>query len=142
MTKFLAPLCACLALAAIAAGCGSSSNKSSSSGGGGATSTTKQKQPAKAGGGTAAKTITVSLKNIAFNPSNVTVPVGGTVKWVNDDSVGHDVTKQGGPGPNFKSGSAGGLSNGATFSETFKTAGTIKYRCTIHPGMTGTVTVK
>src|SRR4051812_843629 len=135
MTRFLAPLCAVLALGVIAAGCGSSNDNS---GGGGSTSSPKKNAPAsKTGGG--AKTADVSMKNIQFSPATVSVPVGGTVKWTNDESVGHDVT-----GSGFKSGSPGGMSQGQSFSHTFKKAGTYKYVCTIHKasGMTGTVTVK
>jgi plastocyanin len=55
--------------------------------------------------------------------------------------VNHDVTKVSGPGPNFSSGS-GNLASGNTYKVTFDTAGTIKYQCTVHPGMTGTIVVK
>ena len=82
------------------------------------------------------------MKNIQFSPKTVTISKGGSVKWTNDDSVGHDVTQKGGPGPSFRSGSAGGLSQGASFKHTFTTAGTFKYVCTVHPGMEGTVVVK
>ena len=81
------------------------------------------------------------MKNIAFNPKTVTVSKGGTVVWTNDDSVNHDVTKSSGPGPNFASGT-GNMSSGSTYKQTFNTPGTIQYRCTIHPGMTGTIVVK
>jgi plastocyanin len=63
------------------------------------------------------------------------------VEWTNDDSVNHDVTKQTGPGPQFSSGS-GDLGSGATYRVTFKAPGTVKYQCTVHPGMTGTIVVK
>jgi len=82
------------------------------------------------------------MKDIAFKPASVTVKKGGTVKWTNDDSVGHDVTEESGPGPKFKSGSAGGLQGGDTFQQKFDAAGTVKYVCTVHPNMKGTVTVK
>jgi plastocyanin len=124
-----------LALAIIAAGCG---------GGGGGNTTPTATAPAAtapssaAGGGAAVK---VSMKNIAFNPKTVTVSKGGTVEWTNDDSVNHDVTKKGGPGPDFSSGK-GNLASGATYKQTFNTPGTIQYVCTIHPGMTGTIVVK
>ncbi|HKF79735.1 MAG TPA: plastocyanin/azurin family copper-binding protein [Thermoleophilaceae bacterium] len=136
MTKFLAPLCACLALALVTAGCGGGDDNGGGGGGGGGAKS-EQKQPAGGGGGTTAKSASVAMKNIQFNPKSVTVSKGGSVKWTNDDSVGHDVT-----GSDFKSGSAGGLSGGDTFSHTFNKAGTYKYRCTVHPGMEGTVTVK
>jgi len=133
MTKLAATLCACLALGLVAAGCGGGSDDN----GGGSSKTSEQKQPASGGGGTKAKTADVALQNIQFNPKIVTVPTGGSVKWTNDDTVGHDVT-----GSGFKSGSRGGLSNGDTFSHTFDKSGTFKYRCTVHPGMEGTVIVK
>lgn len=137
MNKWLAVLFSALALGLVAAGCGSSDNKSSSSGG---SSSTKKKAPAASTGG--GKTAAVQMKNIAFSPTAVTVAKGGTVKWTNEDTVGHDVTKKSGPGPKFKSGAAGGLQKGDTFQEKFTTAGTVHYVCTVHPNMQATVTVK
>jgi plastocyanin len=53
------------------------------------------------------------------------------------------VTKTGGPGADFKSGAPGSMAQGDTFSQTFKTPGTIEYVCMVHaPGMAGTITVK
>jgi plastocyanin len=136
MKKTFVVLCA-LALGLVAAGCGSSD-----SGGGSSSSSSSSKQKAPPSGGGGGKTASVSLKNIAFNPTSVTVAKGGTVKWTNDDSVGHDVTKKSGPGPKFSSGPAGGMQNGDTFQQKFTTAGTIHYVCTVHPNMKATVTVK
>src|SRR3954454_8394049 len=127
MTKrWLALLLGCLALALVAAGCGGDDDNGG--GGGGA----QQQAPAATSGGG-----DVTMKDIKFNPSTVDVKVGDTVTWTNDDSVGHDVT-----GDGFKSGSAGGLQNGDTFKHKFAKAGTFKYQCTVHPGMTGEVVVK
>jgi plastocyanin len=124
-----------VAAALLAAGCGSS--------GGGSTSSTSTPAPAPStSGGQATTGVTnVVMKNIQFSPKTVTVKKGTTVEWTNNDSVNHDVTKMTGPGPNFSSGS-GNLGAGDTYKVTFKTAGTIKYQCTIHPGMTGTIVVK
>jgi plastocyanin len=36
---------------------------------------------------------------------------------------------------------SGSLATDATFSQTFDAAGTFAYHCTIHPSMTGTITV-
>ena len=80
------------------------------------------------------------MKSIQFTPKTVTVKKGATVEWANDDSVNHDVTKTSGPGANFSSGK-GAIGSGDTYEVTFKTAGTIEYRCTIHPGMTGKIVV-
>lgn len=133
MTKLAATLCALLALGLLAVGCGGSDN-----GGGGNDSAKTTEQPKAGGsGGTAAKTASVTMKDIQFNPKTVSVTAGGTVKWTNDDSVGHDVTAS-----SFKSGAAGGITGGSSFSHKFAKAGTFTYRCTVHPGMEGTVTVK
>jgi plastocyanin len=133
MKKSAALLCSALALGLVAAGCGGDDDDDS--GGGEA----KKAEPAgEAKGGTAE----VRMKNTQFEPKSVSVKRGGTVQWTNDDSVGHDVTKAGGPGPQFKSGSPGGLSKGDGYKRSFSTPGEVKYECTVHPGMEGTVTVK
>jgi plastocyanin len=81
------------------------------------------------------------MKNIQFSPKALTVSKGTTVTWTNEDSVNHDVTKTSGPGPKFASGT-GNIGSGGTYKMTFNTPGTIQYRCTIHPGMAGTIVVK
>lgn len=88
--------------------------------------------PEPASGGTE-----VSMKDIQFQPGELEVKAGDTVTWVNDDSVGHDVTAD-----NFSSGDPGGLQGGDTYEHTFDKAGTFDYVCKVHPGMEGTVTVK
>lgn len=77
----------------------------------------------------------VTIANFAFGPSAITVAVGTTVTWTNSDTAGHTVTADDG---SFKSGTLG---TGATFTQTFATAGTFAYHCSIHKSMTGTVTV-
>jgi plastocyanin len=126
MTRILLALCAVVALAA--AGCGSSNSGSTSSG---SSSSASTGAASSSGGGVAIK-----MQNIAFDPKAVTVKVGQKVTWTNDDSVDHNVTSQ--SGETIKSDNFG---KGATFSFTPKKAGTIKYVCTIHPGMTATLTV-
>jgi plastocyanin len=145
---WLALLCTCLALGLVATGCGGDDNDDSSSADSGATTSEKQ-PPADTGGGSGsggatsgAKGKTVVMKDISFKPETVTVPKGGTVTWTNDDSVGHDVTKAGGPGPSWKSGDPGGLNGGDTYKQKFTAPGTVKYVCSVHPGMEGTVVVK
>jgi plastocyanin len=78
----------------------------------------------------------VEISDNAFSPSALTVPVGSTVTWKNDDPYAHTVTMQGTNG--FDSGNLG---SGKTFSETFTTPGTYTYSCSIHPSMIGTITV-
>ena len=135
---------ALLALALVAAGCGGDDDDNGGDSGSAATTTEKPAETTGggSGGAEAGANAKVSMKDIAFNPSNVTVSKGGSVTWTNDDSVGHDVTKESGPGPDFKSGDPGGIAPGSDFTQKFDTAGSIKYVCTVHPGMEGTVTVK
>jgi plastocyanin len=134
--KRLYSVAACLALGgALVAGCGSSSSSSSNSNSNStpaAAPATSTPAAAPAGGGTLA----VSMKNIQFVPKSITAKVGQTVKWTNDDSVDHNVTAT--SGETFKSNTFG---QGATFSQKLAKAGTIKYVCTIHPGMEGTIVV-
>jgi len=74
------------------------------------------------------------LTTSAYSPSPVTVAVGGSVTWSNNDNIAHTST-----GPNWNSGS---INPGGKFTTTFSAPGTFTYHCTIHPGMTGTVTVQ
>jgi len=77
----------------------------------------------------------VWIQDMAFNPSTITISAGTTLKWTNKDAVTHDVTSTTG------SFGSGPLNNGDTFSYTFSSSGTYTYYCTIHPSMTGSVTV-
>jgi plastocyanin len=77
----------------------------------------------------------VSIAAFSFQPAAITVAVGTTVTWTNNDSAGHTVAADDG---SFKSDT---LAAGATFSQTFAAAGTFAYHCSIHSSMTGTVTV-
>ena len=84
----------------------------------------------------APSSVTVSIKNFAFNPPTLTVKVGTKVTWINNDSVPHTVTSD--SGSELASST---LSTGATYSHTFNTAGSFPYHCSIHTTMHGTVTV-
>ena len=129
MRRIVPALCAVVALAA--AGCGSSNSSSTSSGSSSSASTSTAAASSSGGG------VAIKMQNIAFDPKAVTVKVGQKVTWTNDDSVDHNVTSQ--SGESIKSDNFG---KGATFSFTPTKAGTIKYVCTIHPGMDGTLTVQ
>lgn len=77
----------------------------------------------------------VSVQNSSFSPPTVTVAPGQKVVWTFRDSFAHTATAEDG---SFDSANK---SNGATFEHTFPSPGTFRYRCDIHPAMTGTVTV-
>ena len=135
MKRLLLLLIACMALGLVAAGCGDDDDDSGNGGGGGEGT----EQPAGGGGGGGAE---VSMKNIQFDPSDVTIKAGETVTWTNDEGVPHDVDKTSGPGPQFSSGPEGGMMEGDTFAQSFDQAGTYEYVCRVHaPGMAGTIEV-
>ena len=77
----------------------------------------------------------VKIQGDAFSPSSLTVKVGDTVTWINNDNHDHTVTSDNGT---FNSGN---IANGSTFSFTFNTVGTYSYNCSIHTSMTGTIVV-
>ena len=139
MTKLLALLLACLALGLGLAACGGDDDDDSGGGGGGGAATTEQPSDTGGGGGGAQ----VSLKNIQFDPRDITVKAGETITFTNDESVPHDVHKASGPGGDFASGPAGGMQQGDTFELKLDQPGKYEYICNVHaPGMAGTITVK
>jgi len=78
----------------------------------------------------------VAISGFSFSPGSVTVAVGDTVTWTNSDAQAHTATADDG------SWDTGTLGNGASGTITFSSAGTFAYECSIHPEMTGTVTVQ
>ena len=78
----------------------------------------------------------VTIASFKFEPATLTISVGTTVTWTNNDSASHTVTADDG---SFKSETLG---KGGTFSQTFTTAGTFAYHCNFHSSMTGTITVQ
>lgn len=80
-------------------------------------------------------TTAVAIRNFAFNPPVITVPVGATVIWMNDDIEQHTATAD------DKSFNSDAVDHGKSFSFTFSKAGTFRYSCLIHPEMIGQVIV-
>jgi len=77
-----------------------------------------------------------------YVPNKVTIGVGGTVTWTNDDTAAHTVTSgtpSDGPDGAFDSSI---VMAGKTFEHTFDDAGEYDYFCIVHPWMTGTVIVE
>ena len=114
---------ALVTLAVGVVGCGGSSSKKSSS------STAAGSPPAAAPGA-------VSMKGLRFHPASAKVRVGQKVTWTNDDNVDHNVTAT--SGAKFMSRAFG---HASTYAFTPRKAGTIKYVCTLHPGMNGKLVV-
>jgi len=76
----------------------------------------------------------------------LTVTVGTTVTFKNDLSIDHNVTWDNAAGVTAAeagdgTGNIGSFGSGS-HTRKFNTAGTFGFQCTIHPGMTGTLTVQ
>jgi len=83
----------------------------------------------------AAPTVDVLIEHFAFTPQTITVKVGTKVTWVNKDIEPHTVVS------NDQKFQSEALDTNESFSMTFDKPGTYGYFCSIHPHMTGTVTV-
>lgn len=78
----------------------------------------------------------VSIVDFAFSPATITISIGDSVTWTNEDPVIHDATSTSGA---FDSGD---LDQGESYTLTFSQPGTHDYLCTPHPQMTGSVVVQ
>jgi plastocyanin len=78
----------------------------------------------------------VAIDGVAFVPETLTVPVGATVVWVNNDPFPHTVTSQAG---GFDSPA---IAPGQSWSYTTTRAGVFPYLCTLHPTMQATLKVE
>lgn len=85
----------------------------------------------------AAATQQVMMQDYAYSPASITVRVGDTVTWMQHDQAPHDVTTTSAPVA-FRSPQ---LSQGQSWSYTFRQAGTYSYYCSVHPDMRASVTV-
>jgi plastocyanin len=126
----------CLAAALGASGCGGDDDDGNNGGG----QNSEQAADTDGGGAGGAQ---VSMKNIQFDPRDISVDAGETITFTNDEAVAHDVHKTSGPGQDFSSGPPGGMEQGDTFKLTLDMPGEYEYVCDVHaPGMAGTITVK
>jgi plastocyanin len=79
---------------------------------------------------------TVRIDNFVFGPEAVTVAVGTTVTWINQDDIPHTVVA------NDKSFKSKVMDTDGRFSFTFTRPGEYGYFCSLHPHMVGKVIVK
>ncbi len=92
--------------------------------------------PSSSGATVQAGANAVVIKDFAFVPPKLTVPVGTTLKVSNADSATHTLTARDG---DFNTGDLGG---GQKATIVLKKAGTFEYYCKFHDYMTGTLVVK
>jgi plastocyanin len=77
----------------------------------------------------------VEITAQSFQPNVLTVPVGTTVVWINDDTADHTVTSD---DDAFHSGY---IAPGGRFSHLFDSPGRYSYHCNIHPFARGIIQV-
>ncbi len=118
-----------VAVAALGAGCGSSNSSGSSSNPASPSSSASTGTPVSIVQGATRLTTT------AYSPNPLTISRGTSVTFTNNDSITHTATASG----TFDTGA---ISPGSSQTVTLQSAGTVTYRCTIHPGMTGTIIVQ
>ena len=78
----------------------------------------------------------IEIKEYKFTPDKLTVHEGASVTWINRDQVPHTVVEAN------KAFRSAALDTNDKFTYTFETPGTYTYFCSLHPQMTGTVTVQ
>ncbi len=79
----------------------------------------------------------VEISNFNFAPGTLTVPAGSKVTWANRDDAPHRIESV---DKSFPASPA--LDTGDRYSYTFGKPGTYAYFCSLHPKMTGKITVR
>ena len=80
--------------------------------------------------------VEIKMVDIKFDPEDATADAGQEICWVNEDTIEHNAVDE--ETGKFKSELYG---KGQTFTTTVDEPGKIDYVCTVHPGMTGTLTI-
>ncbi len=100
--------------------------------------TTQPPEESTAGGGGAqaqGATIDALVVDLDYDPRELVVEAGTTVRWTNVGELPHTVTDRDGA---FDSDL---MLTDQTYQRTFDSVGAYEYFCTLHPNMVGTVTV-
>jgi len=84
----------------------------------------------------------VVVRDASFQTEELTISVGTTVTWVNEDEMGHTVTHGEGGAPDPEALFDESLSAGQTVTYTFEEAGSYPVTCKVHPDMQMTVVVE
>lgn len=85
-----------------------------------------------------AEEVEISQKGKTFSEKNLSLKVGDTISFVNDDDITHNVYSRS-KGHKFD---IGAQRPGTTVAHEFTAPGKVKVRCAIHPRMKLTVTVE
>ena len=105
-----------------------------------AQSSTYDRKPDRKGGkgnpsANAAASFPVRIVDFKFKPKTINIEVGDTITWTNEDSEPHNAVANNGAFDTHT------LKEGQSGSHKFTEDATIKYTCTIHANMKGTVVV-
>ncbi len=79
----------------------------------------------------------IEIKDFAYVPDPVEIPVGATVTWTNSDDAPHTATAQ-----DREALQSGTLNQSDSYSQTFDQPGTFDYFCEFHSNMKGTIVVQ
>ena len=91
--------------------------------------------PAPPGGSPPGPAAEVRMAGRAFSPATLTIGLGRSVTWLNDDGRDHTVSAR------DQAFDSGIVNPGGTYVRTFASPGTFGYLCLIHPDMTGAIVV-
>jgi plastocyanin len=83
----------------------------------------------------AGEVIKVKVKNLVFEPAQVTAHVGDSIEWINEDFIAHTATA------GNKEWDVTIPANGSG-RVTVQHAGKVEYYCRFHPNMIGALTVE
>jgi len=86
--------------------------------------------------GAAATTIEASAAGFEWAPADITAKVGDVITWQNSDNAPHRVATNDGSCRMDSN-----MNRGDSRSLQFTTPGEYAYRCTVHPAMTGVITI-
>jgi plastocyanin len=81
-------------------------------------------------------THTITIEGMKFNPESLEVKSGDTIVWINKDFFSHTATAE------KKSFDSGEIKADASWKHVMSTKGAFLYKCTLHPTMKGSLTVK
>ena len=90
----------------------------------------------KLSGAASAQDADIVMDGTQFRPGELTVSIGQTVRWRNDDPFPHSVES---PSGGFRSGD---LESGSGWQFKVTERGTYEYECPLHPGMKGVLKVR
>ena len=101
------------------------------------TSTSLRAQPPEPGAADTANTAAVTIAGFAYSPEQLTIPLGTTVTWTNNDAAPHDVVSY-----DRFSIVSDLMETGESFAQRFDEPGSFAYFCTLHPSMQAVVVVE